>query len=67
MKNYTVYFEIYGKKMKTRVLARDKVEAKARVAEKMIFHKVEADKVDDFNRCMDIINEIGSIIGNDKK
>jgi hypothetical protein len=27
-KKYTVYFELYGKKMKTEVYARDSVEAK---------------------------------------
>lgn len=41
MKIYTVYFEIYGKKMKTEVKAQDPAKARQQVIDKLIFHKVE--------------------------
>ena len=41
---YTVYFEIFGKKMKTTVYASSVAEAKQRVMDKIIFHKIEADR-----------------------
>ena len=40
MNNYLVYFEIYGKKLKTTVEAIDESDAKSIVAEKIIFHKI---------------------------
>lgn len=39
---HIVYFEIYGKKMKAEVIARDAVTAKTIIKEKIIFHKIEA-------------------------
>jgi hypothetical protein len=41
MKTYTVYFEIFGKKMKTEVKAQDPAKARQQVIDKLIFHKVE--------------------------
>ena len=41
MKTYAVYFEIFGKKMKTDVLANSEEEAKTAIRNKVIFHKVE--------------------------
>ncbi len=41
MKEYTVYFEIFGKKMKTTVRAFNEEQAKAFVKNKIVFHKVE--------------------------
>lgn len=40
MKEYLVYFEIYGKKLKTTVLAHDKNEAKYLVKERINFLKI---------------------------
>ena len=40
-KKYTVYFEIFGKKMKTEVKAHDPAKARQKVIDKLIFHKVE--------------------------
>jgi len=37
---YTIYFEIYGKKLKTSVVAKSKKEAKLKVIEKLNFIKV---------------------------
>ncbi len=66
MKEFEVYFELYGKKMKTTVSAYNETGAKKMVQEKIIFHKV-VEKLDDnkdikdfmgdddaFNRIMDI-------------
>ena len=46
MNKYHVYFEIYGKKMKATVEATSFKDAKDKVKDKIIFHKVEP--VDDF-------------------
>ena len=40
MKTYIIYFEIFGKKMKTIIEADSKSEAKQRVKNKIIFHKI---------------------------
>jgi hypothetical protein len=40
MKNYDVYFEIFGKKMKVRILAENEEKAKEKVKNKIIFHKI---------------------------
>jgi hypothetical protein len=40
MKKFKVYFEIFGKKMVTVVEANSTAEAKQKVLDKMIFHKV---------------------------
>jgi hypothetical protein len=40
MNKYTVFFEIYGKKLKTTVKAKSEAEAKKLIAEKIIFYKV---------------------------
>jgi hypothetical protein len=38
---YTVYFELYGKKMKTVVVAASTEHAKQIVKDKVVFYKVE--------------------------
>ena len=38
---YTVYFEIFGKKLKTTVEAENESQAKQAVARKIKFHKIE--------------------------
>jgi hypothetical protein len=38
---YKVYFEVFGKKMKTDVFANSEEEAKKKVIERIVFHKVE--------------------------
>ena len=37
---YTVYFELYGHKMKARVLAKSEEEARYMIIGKLIFYKV---------------------------
>ena len=41
MKKYKVYFEFFGRKMKTEIFANDKLDAKVKIAEMIKFHKVE--------------------------
>ena len=41
MNKYLIYFEIFGKKMKTEIFAASKEEAKRKMKEKIIFHKIE--------------------------
>ena len=48
MNKYTVFFEIYGKKLKTTVKAKSEDEAKKLIAEKIIFYKV-VKEIDDNN------------------
>jgi hypothetical protein len=57
MRNFDVYFEIYGKKMKVRILAENENDAKKEVEKKIIFHKVEKPK-EEFNDSMDIFDNI---------
>jgi 1-deoxy-D-xylulose 5-phosphate reductoisomerase len=57
MRNYTVYFEIYGKKMKTTVMANNEEEAKDFVKNKIVFYKIENPK-DEFNQSMDMMEGI---------
>ncbi len=61
MRNYTVYFEIYGKKMKVKVPARSMTEAQDTVRNKIIFHKTVADD-DEWNKAVDIMGKIDGII-----
>ena len=66
MKNFDVYFEIFGKKMKTRILAENQEKAKEEVKNKIVFHKVEKSN-EEFNQCMDILEELSNIIGGKKR
>ena len=61
-KNYSVYFEIYGKKMKANVMADSITKAQAKVKDKIIFHKTIASKKDYFNKSVDTFNNIMDIL-----
>ena len=50
---YTVYFEIFGKKMKTTTEALSPTAAKEQVRNKIIFHKIEPE-----NDIWDYLNKI---------
>ena len=52
MKQFTVYFEIFGKKMKTTVFANTEEEAKRKVKDKIVFHKVVTIPQDPFDFLM---------------
>ena len=58
MRNYDVYFELYGKKMKVRVTAENENYAKKEVEKKIIFHKVEIKK----DESMDVLDKIFDIL-----
>lgn len=59
---FTVYFEIGGKKMKMDVYAKDKAEAKRKVADKIIFHKVDKPK-DGYNQIIDRGKDLMDALG----
>lgn len=58
MKEFTIYFEIFGKKMKTNIFALTEERAKDRLRNMIVFHKVEqvpekgmnGDFIDHFSR-----------------
>lgn len=58
-RNFKVYFEIYGKKMKTTIQADTEAEAKDIIRNKIIFHKVVSEPLNDkdaFNFLFEIVN-----------
>lgn len=61
MRNFDVYFELYGKKMKARVMAENEEGAKKEVQNKIIFHKVENPK-EEFNEVMDMMDKMNDIL-----
>jgi hypothetical protein len=54
MKTYIIYFEIFGKKMKTIIEAYSKSEAKQKVKNKIIFHKIDSESNDVKNDIIDL-------------
>lgn len=44
MRKHTIYFEIFGKKLKTTVMANNEREAKELIKNKIIFHKIQAER-----------------------
>lgn len=55
MKTYTIYFELYSKKMKTDIIAESAKEAKKLIIDKIIWHKIEPKNDNDvFNIFKDI-------------
>lgn len=61
MRNFDVYFELYGKKMKARVIADNTENAKKEVQNRIIFHKVEKPK-EEFNEVMDMMDKMNDIL-----
>jgi hypothetical protein len=43
MKNYTVYFELFGRKMKHRITAKNEEDAKYQILGKVVFHSVKCE------------------------
>ena len=56
MKEYEIYFELFGKKLKTKVTAKSEVEAKEKIKSKIIFHKVKENQKDITEIMKDIFN-----------
>lgn len=66
MKEYTIYFEIFGKKMKHTIFAFDEQQAVRLLKEKIILHKVE--QVPDKTKSDKFVDEFQRIFkGFDKK
>lgn len=63
MKNYDVYFEIFGKKMKKVVLAETMTEAKQKVIQQIKWHKVIEKPNDEFNKSIDLLDNILDVMG----
>ena len=61
-RNFVVYFEIFGKKMKTTVLAETKELAEQEVRNTIIFHNTVQKKNDSFNKTVDIFDKINDIL-----
>lgn len=61
MRNYKVYFELFGKKMCKIQLAQNETDAKQRIEDSIKFHKVELAK-EEFNECMDILDNINKAL-----
>jgi two-component SAPR family response regulator len=58
IKTYEVFFELFGKKMKTKVKARYPNEAKEIIKNTIIFHKITEEKFADLDDIFKNINEI---------
>ena len=79
MKNYDVYFELYGKKLRTTIIADSEAHAQEIVKNKIIFHKVSKSQIqeekpfdssDIFESFKDIFGGkdiFGKIFGGNKK
>jgi hypothetical protein len=63
-REYIVWFELFGKKMKTSVIASSESEAKKRVQSKIVFYKVEVKPEDRaFSDIMGKFDEIFDMFG----
>lgn len=62
MKKYTVYFEIFGKKMKYETTAESMTNAKQKVIDKIIWHKIVNNEDSDFDKIISKLNECQNII-----
>jgi hypothetical protein len=62
-RNYTIYFEAFGRKMKTVVLAENREEAKQKLLEKVVIHDMTCDKKDYFNKAMEFMDDIIDTLG----
>ena len=58
MKDFIVYFELYGKKMKATVKAFNEDGAKLIIKDKIIFHKVKPKDVEDITKGFEDIMDI---------
>lgn len=56
-KDYTVYFEMFGKKMKIPVMAENEQKAKEKVLSKIVFKKVVKAETD-FNSVIDTFDSL---------
>ena len=66
MKKFVIYFEIFGKKMKTTLLSDTEENAKKEIINKIVFHKIEKEK-SQFNKDSDFFDNFMDIISGKKK
>ena len=57
MRLFDVYFEFYGRKMKTQVLSDNEESAKDEIKNKIIFYKIEQSK-DPINHFIDVLENL---------
>lgn len=62
MKNYTVYFEIYGIKKRVKIQAHNKNQAIGIVKNDFKIHKVEEENTDPFSEWKEV-NDLAEILG----
>lgn len=58
IKTYEIFFELFGKKMRTKVKSTSPNEAKQFIKNTIIFHKITEDKFADLDDIFKNINEI---------
>jgi hypothetical protein len=58
MGKYTICFEIYGKKLKTTVIATTEEEAKEIIKSKIVFHKITKEKYDYYQDIPDVLKDL---------
>lgn len=66
MKNFVIYFEFYGRKIKTTVLSDNEENAKKVIINKINFHKIEKED-SQFNKYSDFFDNFMDIISGKKK
>jgi hypothetical protein len=47
MKHYTVYFQVFDKKMKVSIRAKSQEEAQAKVMKAIFIHKIQVENIED--------------------
>ncbi|WP_373399678.1 hypothetical protein V8V91_08475 [Algoriphagus halophilus] len=63
MKQYTVYFEIFNKKLKANVMAKSEEDAKQKIREKISFHKVEENQDEDWKNIEEMMKAMADVLG----
>jgi len=66
MKEYDVYFKIFGKKLKTTILAKSIDDAKQKIIVKIKWHKIIEKPNDEINRNKNIFENLMNIFGMNK-
>jgi hypothetical protein len=57
MPEYTIKFEIFGKRMKYDLIAENEYQAREKIKDKIIFHKIEKHDKDFFNELLNMIKK----------
>lgn len=67
MRNYELYFEFFGRNMRTTILAESEEDAKQKLISRLSIHKVVKKPHDLFNVTMDGLDEIERALDQKKK